>query len=81
MTQPKAGSPTASPRRIPHFASREEEAQWWDTPDIADYQDELQPVRARFAKNLSQGITIRLDPKPWRSCAPKPIKKASRRLP
>lgn len=48
--------------RIPEFASREEEAQFWDTHDIADFQDEIRPVRARFAKNLSEGITIRLDP-------------------
>ena len=48
--------------RIPEFASREEEAQWWDTHDITDYLDELRPARARFAKNLSEGITIRLDP-------------------
>lgn len=49
--------------RIPEFQSREEEAEFWDTHDIADYQDELKPIRARFAKNLSEGITIRLDPK------------------
>jgi predicted DNA binding CopG/RHH family protein len=48
--------------RIPEFRSREEEAVWWDTHDITDYFDELQPVKVRFAKNLSQGITIRLDP-------------------
>ncbi len=48
--------------RIPRFASREEEARFWDTHDIADYRDELEPVRARFARRLSEGITIRLDP-------------------
>jgi len=48
--------------RIPEFASREEEAEWFDTHDMADYQDEFKTVRVRFAKNLSQGITIRLDP-------------------
>lgn len=49
--------------RIPEFASREEEAKFWDTHDITDYWDELKPVRVRFAKHLSEGITIRLDPK------------------
>lgn len=49
--------------RIPHFASRQEEAEWWDTHDLADYQDEFRTVKATFAKNLSQGLTIRLDPK------------------
>ena len=48
--------------RIPHFASREEEAAFWDTHSFADYQDELKPLRVRFAKNLSEGITVRLDP-------------------
>lgn len=48
--------------RIPEFASRQEEAEWFDTHDMADYQDEFKTVKARFAKNLSQGITIRLDP-------------------
>ena len=46
--------------RIPEFASREEEAEWFDTHDMADYQDEFKTVRARFAPNLSEGITIRI---------------------
>ncbi|MBI4318187.1 MAG: hypothetical protein HY675_06830 [Chloroflexi bacterium] len=49
------------PSRIPQLSSREEEARWFDTHDMADYQDEFKPVKARFAKNLSKGITIRLD--------------------
>jgi predicted DNA binding CopG/RHH family protein len=48
--------------RIPRFSSRQEEAEWWDTHELADYQDEFKTVRASFAKNLSEGITIRLDP-------------------
>lgn len=47
--------------RIPDFASRGQEAEWFDTHDMADYQDEFKTVKARFAKNLSQGITVRLD--------------------
>lgn len=47
---------------IPEFKSREEEAEFWDTHDLADYWDEFKPVKVHFAKNLSQGITIRLDP-------------------
>ena len=49
--------------RIPTFANYQEEADFWDTNDITDYLDELKPVKAKFAKNLSQGITIRLDAK------------------
>jgi predicted DNA binding CopG/RHH family protein len=47
--------------RIPKFANREEEATFWDTHDISDYWDELKPTKLKVAKNLSKGITIRLD--------------------
>lgn len=43
-------------------ASRMEVAQFWDTHSFADYWDELKPVKVRFAKNLSEGITIRFAP-------------------
>lgn len=48
--------------RIPEFSSREEEAKWFETNSIADYLDEFKPVKARFAKNLSEGLNVRLDP-------------------
>jgi predicted DNA binding CopG/RHH family protein len=47
---------------ILEFKSRQEEAEWWDSHDITDYLDELKPFKVRFAKNLSEGITIRFDP-------------------
>jgi predicted DNA binding CopG/RHH family protein len=47
--------------RIPEFKSREEEAEWFDTHDMADYQNEFKTVKASFAKNLSEGLNIRLD--------------------
>jgi hypothetical protein len=40
--------------RIPQFASRQEEADWFDTHDMADYQDEFKTVKARFANKLSE---------------------------
>jgi predicted DNA binding CopG/RHH family protein len=52
--------PTKS--RIPEFASIEEEAEFWDTHSTTEFEDEFRPVKVRFAKNLSEGITIRLDP-------------------
>jgi predicted DNA binding CopG/RHH family protein len=55
-------SPGEKKSRIPEFKNRQEEAEFWDTHSIADYWDELKPVKVRFAKNLSEGITIRLDP-------------------
>lgn len=48
--------------RIPEFKSIEEEARFWDTHDTMDFKDEFRPIKVRFAKNLSQGLTIRLDP-------------------
>lgn len=48
--------------RIPDFQNRQEMAAWFDTHDLAEYQDEFQNVKARFAKKLSEGLNIRLDP-------------------
>ncbi len=53
---------TTQKSRIPEFKSREEEAAWFDTHDLADYQDEFKTMQVRFAKNLSAGLNIRLDP-------------------
>jgi CopG antitoxin of type II toxin-antitoxin system len=53
---------TPHPEPIPEFHSREEEAAFWDSHDLADYWDTFKPVRARFNKQLSEGITVRLDP-------------------
>ena len=49
-------------KHIPEFSSIEEEAAFWDTHSTADYEGEFKPVRVRFAKKLSEGLTIRLDP-------------------
>lgn len=48
--------------RIPEFSSYREEARWWETHNLADYQDEFKTIKVRFAKNLSEGLHIRLDP-------------------
>jgi hypothetical protein len=47
--------------RIPEFKSIEEEAEFWDTHDTADFEDEFKPVEVRFEPNLSEGITVRFD--------------------
>jgi len=47
---------------IPEFKSIEEEAEFWDRHDTTEFEGSFKPVRVRFAKNLSQGITVRLDP-------------------
>ncbi len=53
---------TEKKSRIPEFKSVEQEAEFWDTHDLADYWDEFKPVRVRVVKNLSEPLTIRLDP-------------------
>ena len=47
--------------RIPKFASIEEEAEFWDSHDTTDFEGQFKPVKVRFAKELSKGITVRLD--------------------
>jgi predicted DNA binding CopG/RHH family protein len=48
--------------RIPEFKSVEEEASFWDSHDTTDFEEEFKPVKVDFAKNLSNGLTIRLNP-------------------
>lgn len=52
---------TKKTSKIPIFTTRDEEAKFWETHNISDFADELKPIKARFAKNLSEGITIRFD--------------------
>ena len=56
MKKPKKKVP------IPEFRNYEEEANFWDTHSVADYWNDFKPVKVTVAKNLSSGITIRLDP-------------------
>jgi CopG antitoxin of type II toxin-antitoxin system len=60
--QTKEKQPPRAKSRIPEFESREEEARWFDTHDLGDYEDEFKPVRVRFSKNLTHGLTVQLDP-------------------
>ena len=53
------GRPATS--RIPDFKSREEEAAFWDTHEFTEFLDETRPVKLRVTKNLSEGLTVRLD--------------------
>ena len=47
--------------RIPEFKTIEEEAEFWDTHDLADYWDEFKPVKVRFADKLFDRVTIPVD--------------------
>lgn len=51
--------------RIPDFATREEEAKWFDEHDMGDFLDEFRVVdrkEVRVAKHLSENLTVRLTP-------------------
>ncbi len=54
---------TKTKSRIPNFKNRQEMAKWWDNHDLADYQDEFKTVKAKFSKNLSSTLNVRLEPK------------------
>lgn len=44
------------------FASRAEVAEFWDTHDITDYLDELQPITVRFSDTVTHGVIITFEP-------------------
>lgn len=48
------------PRTIPEFKSREEEAEFWDSHDLADYWGEFKPVELRLDK-VSHTILMDID--------------------
>ena len=60
MTKKQSNTVNKGPT-IPKFANYEEEANFWDTHDVSDYWDALEPVKLKVSKNLSKGITIRFD--------------------
>lgn len=54
--------PTEAHGAIPTFNNIEEEAEFWDTHDTTEFEDEFKPVKVHFAKNLSEGFKVRFDP-------------------
>ena len=54
-----ANRPSNNP--IPQFATREEEAEFWDTHDFTDYWDDLEPANLEASPNLASSILISLD--------------------
>ncbi len=60
MTQQKKNQPVKS--RIPIFKNRQELAKFWDTHEVSDYLDELEPVELTFnpAQPKQETIVVRL---------------------
>ena len=47
--------------RIPRFKSREEEAEFWDTHDTTEFEDEFVEVKLQVARPLGHILAVRLD--------------------
>ena len=56
-----SGTKQSPDNPIPQFATREEEAEFWDTHDFTDYWDQLQPISVTFGDDLGSPIGINLD--------------------
>lgn len=56
------GYPTEARGRIPSFANRDEETEFWDTHDTTELTGvELHPVEVTIGGDLAERLTIRLD--------------------
>ncbi len=56
------GYPTEAHGRIPAFNNIEEEAAFWDTHDVTEFDgQELQPVEVTIGPGLADRLTLRLD--------------------
>lgn len=53
--------PAGASERIPAFASYEEEAEFWDSHDFADFPDEFSPVDVRVELALPEDLLVHLD--------------------
>ena len=47
--------------RIPKFASREEEAEFWDTHDFTEYLDEVNIISVKFSNVVDKAVIVRFD--------------------
>lgn len=64
MSKPNVdlGYPTEARGRIPSFSSIEEEAEWWDTHDSAEYDEEFVPAERVRTSDREGLITLQLGP-------------------
>jgi predicted phosphatase len=66
---------TIKTKRIPEFESIEEEAEFWDTHDTADFEDEFRPVDIRVREDLSHGLVVQFDSQAFRQLSEQARKK------
>ncbi|MDP2936863.1 MAG: CopG family antitoxin [Dehalococcoidia bacterium] len=49
--------------RLPRFRTVQEEAEFWDTHDTTEFEEEFTETRARFARPLDHILAVRLEAK------------------
>ena len=51
-------------KKLPKFYTLQQEARFWETHNITDYWDDMEPVKLEFIplKKKEETITIRLEP-------------------
>ncbi len=54
-------APDKTASRIPMFSSIEEEAAFWDSHDLGDFEDEFEPVEIEIAPDAGHILSIRVD--------------------
>lgn len=58
----KQGASRRGAKRIPEFGSDEEEARFWETHDLSDYWNDVEPATdVYFERPKKQMVTLRLD--------------------
>lgn len=55
--------------RIPTFTSLEDEAAYWDSHSLGEFEDELEPVEADVARLLVHRLTVDLERERFRQLA------------
>jgi len=61
MTATRSPKKTQAPkRRVPEFASVQEETEFWDTHDFTDYDGDWQPLTFERAPDFSHAIVVDL---------------------
>jgi hypothetical protein len=48
-------------KKVPRFESLDEEAEFWETHDTTEFEDEFKEVRVKVARSLSHILAVRLD--------------------
>ena len=52
---------TSRKAKIPRFKSLDEEAEFWETHDTTEFEDEFEEVQVKVARPLSHVLAVRMD--------------------